>query len=87
MPANLSPEYKDAQAAFRRAREPQEKLACLREMLRTIPKHKGTEHLQAEIMKVMSGAAGAPGGGGGPMHGTPPASPPAAPSGSGSGSG
>jgi ribosome-interacting GTPase 1 len=49
MPANLSPEYKDAQEAFRRARDPQEKLECLREMLRTIPKHKGTEHLQAEI--------------------------------------
>jgi len=49
MPANLSPEYKDAQEKYRRAREPQEKLDCLREMLRTIPKHKGTEHLQAEI--------------------------------------
>ena len=49
MPANLSPEYKDAQEKFRRARDPQEKLEWLREMLRTIPKHKGTEHLQAEI--------------------------------------
>jgi ribosome-interacting GTPase 1 len=49
MPANLSPEYKKAQEAFRRAREPDEKLEGLREMLRTIPKHKGTEHLQAEI--------------------------------------
>jgi ribosome-interacting GTPase 1 len=49
MPANLSPEYKNAQEAFRRAREPKEKLECLREMLRTIPKHKGTEHLQADI--------------------------------------
>jgi ribosome-interacting GTPase 1 len=49
MPANLSPEYKQAQDAFRRAREPHEKLECLREMLRTIPRHKGTEHLQAEI--------------------------------------
>jgi len=49
MPANLSPEYKQAQEAFRRAREPHEKLDCLREMLRTIPRHKGTEHLQAEI--------------------------------------
>ena len=48
MPANLSPEYKKAQEAFRRARDPQEKLDGLREMLRTIPKHKGTEHLQAE---------------------------------------
>ncbi len=49
MPANLSPEYKDAEAAFRRAREPRERLGCLREMLRTIPKHKGTEHLQADL--------------------------------------
>ena len=49
MPANLSPEYKNAQDAFRKARDPQEKLECLREMLRTIPKHKGTEHLQADI--------------------------------------
>jgi ribosome-interacting GTPase 1 len=49
MPANLSPEYRQAQEAFRRAREPQEKLDCLREMLRTIPRHKGTEHLQAEL--------------------------------------
>ncbi len=49
MPANLSPEYKKAQEEYRRAREPQEKLECLREMLRTIPRHKGTEHLQAEI--------------------------------------
>ena len=49
MPANLSPEYKDAQDKFRKARDPQEKLEWLREMLRTIPKHKGTEHLQAEI--------------------------------------
>jgi len=49
MPANLSPEFKSAQAAFRKAREPNERLDCLREMLRTIPKHKGTEHLQADI--------------------------------------
>jgi ribosome-interacting GTPase 1 len=49
MPANLSPEYKNAQEAFRKARDPKEKLERLREMLRTIPKHKGTEHLQADI--------------------------------------
>jgi ribosome-interacting GTPase 1 len=49
MPANLSPEYKAAEAAFRRARDPRERLEWLREMLRTIPKHKGTEHLQADI--------------------------------------
>ena len=49
MPANLSPEYKAAEAAFRKAREPRERLEWLREMLRTIPKHKGTERLQADI--------------------------------------
>ena len=49
MPANLSPEYKAAEAAFRATREPRERLQWLREMLRTIPKHKGTEHLQADI--------------------------------------
>ena len=49
MPANLSPEYKAAEAAYRKAREPRERLEGLRDMLRTIPKHKGTERLQADI--------------------------------------
>lgn len=49
MPANLSPEYKSAEAEFRRARNAEDRLRWLREMLRTVPKHKGTEHLQADI--------------------------------------
>jgi ribosome-interacting GTPase 1 len=49
MPTNVTPEYRKAEAAYKRAREPQERLELLREMLRTIPKHKGTEHLQADI--------------------------------------
>ena len=49
MPANLSPEYKAAEAEFRGARSPEDRLRSLREMLRTLPKHKGTEHLQADI--------------------------------------
>jgi ribosome-interacting GTPase 1 len=49
MPTNVSPEYKKAEAEYRSAREPQDRLRCLKEMLRTIPKHKGTEHLQADI--------------------------------------
>jgi ribosome-interacting GTPase 1 len=49
VPANLSPEYKAAEAEFRRARAPEDRLRFLREMLRTVPKHKGTEHLQADI--------------------------------------
>lgn len=51
MPANLTPDYKAAEAAFRRARDPNERLSHLKEMLRLIPKHKGTEHLQAEIKR------------------------------------
>jgi uncharacterized protein len=51
MPANLSPEYKAAQAALRQARDPGERLHCLREMLRVMPKHKGTDHLQADIKR------------------------------------
>ena len=49
MPANLSPEYKAAEAEFRRTRNPEDRLRWLRVMLRTVPKHKGTEHLQADI--------------------------------------
>jgi len=46
MPANLTPEYKAVEAAFRQARDPRERLERLREMLRAIPKHKGTDRLQ-----------------------------------------
>ena len=49
MPANLSPEYKAAEANFRKTRDPQARLEWLREMLRVIPKHKGTDHLQGDI--------------------------------------
>ena len=49
MPANLTPDYKAAEAEFRKARNPEDRLRWLREMLRTVPKHKGTEHLQADI--------------------------------------
>jgi uncharacterized protein len=49
MPTNVSPEYKRAQEQYRKAREPADRLRYLREMLSTIPKHKGTEHLQADI--------------------------------------
>lgn len=49
MPANLSPEYRAAADALRRARDPEQRLECLREMLLVIPKHKGTDHLQADL--------------------------------------
>lgn len=49
MPTNVSPEYKKAQEQYRKARDPADRLKFLREMLSTIPKHKGTEALQADI--------------------------------------
>jgi ribosome-interacting GTPase 1 len=51
MPANLTPEYKAAEAAYRSARDPRERLERLRDMLRLIPKHKGTDHLQGDIRR------------------------------------
>ena len=72
MPANLSPEYKAAEAAFRKTREPRERLEWLREMLRTIPKHKGTEHLQADIKaRIKALAEEFEGGKKGGGHGSP----------------
>ena len=49
MAANLSPEYKAAEEAYRAAKEPAEKQLCLELMLKTIPKHKGTEKMQADL--------------------------------------
>lgn len=49
MPTNVTPEYKKAEAEYKVAREPRDRLVALRGMLRAIPKHKGTEHLQAGI--------------------------------------
>jgi ribosome-interacting GTPase 1 len=49
MPTNVTPEYKKAKEQFQKARDPEERLTWLKEMLRTVPKHKGTDHLQADI--------------------------------------
>jgi ribosome-interacting GTPase 1 len=49
MPANLPPDYHEVEARYRAARRPEEKLAALEEMLRIIPKHKGTDKLQADL--------------------------------------
>ena len=51
MPANLPPMYFEAEKRFRSARSPQEKIAALEEMLAIMPKHKGTDHLKAELRR------------------------------------
>jgi ribosome-interacting GTPase 1 len=54
MPANLTPAYKEAETGFRNAVTREEKIAALEEMLRVIPKHKGTEKLQANLRSRLS---------------------------------
>ena len=49
MPANLTAQYLKAEEAYRRATTLEEELNCLQVMLQEIPKHKGTDHLQAQI--------------------------------------
>jgi len=51
MPANLTPQYLEAESRYKQATTAQEKLAALEEMLSTIPKHKGTEKMQADIKR------------------------------------
>src|SRR5437016_14674694 len=54
MPANLTPQYLDAERRFREATTPEEQLVALNEMMATIPKHKGTEHMRADIRRRMA---------------------------------
>ena len=54
MPANLTPVYREAEAKFKAAVTREEKISALEEMLRVIPKHKGTEHLQADLRSRLS---------------------------------
>jgi len=49
MPANLPPQYFEAEKRFRLAKSPEEKIAALEDMLAIMPKHKGTDHLRAEL--------------------------------------
>jgi ribosome-interacting GTPase 1 len=51
MPANLTPAYLAADRKFKEATTPEAKLAALEEMLATIPKHKGTEKMQADLKR------------------------------------
>ena len=54
MPANLPPEYLEAEKRYRAAKNPPEKLACLEDMLTLLPKHKGTDKLRADLRRRIS---------------------------------
>jgi hypothetical protein len=51
MPANLPPQYFEAEKAFRRAKSSEEKIAALENMLAIMPKHKGTDKLRADLRR------------------------------------
>jgi small GTP-binding protein len=54
MPANLTPDYRRAEQDYKSAPSHQEKIEALERMLATLPKHKGTEKLQADIKHRLS---------------------------------
>jgi ribosome-interacting GTPase 1 len=54
MPANLPPQYFEAEKRYRAAREPEEKIAALEAMLAIMPHHKGTDRLHAVLRQKIA---------------------------------
>ena len=54
MPANLTPEYRDAERTFKEASTTAEKIDALEHMLAVIPKHKGTEKMQGDLRRRLA---------------------------------
>jgi len=49
MPANLPPQYYELEREYKDERDPREKLRLAQELLAMMPKHKGTDKLQADL--------------------------------------
>jgi small GTP-binding protein len=56
MAANLTPQYLEAEAEYKKARTPEERLECLKKMYSLLPKHKASEKLQADLKTKISAA-------------------------------
>jgi ribosome-interacting GTPase 1 len=56
MAANLTPQYLEAEAEYKRAQTAEERLACLKKMYALLPKHKASEKLQADLKTRISEA-------------------------------
>jgi ribosome-interacting GTPase 1 len=54
MAVNLTPQYLEAEAEYKRAQTAEERLECLKKMWALVPKHKASEKLQAEIKTKLS---------------------------------
>ena len=62
MPTNVPPQYHKVEEKYRQAKSPEEKLQYLKEMMSIIPKHKGTEHMRADLKRRMAELRAAPSG-------------------------
>jgi ribosome-interacting GTPase 1 len=51
MPANLPPQYYDAEKRYRAARTPEDKIEALETMMAIMPRHKGTDHLYGDLRR------------------------------------
>lgn len=60
MPTNLPPEAIEAERLYRAAKSTAEKIARLEEFISTIPKHKGTDKLRADLRRRLSKLKAAP---------------------------
>ena len=56
MAVNQSPEYTKAEEKYRAATTADERLRCLEEMLRLVPKHKASEKLQSQLKQKIKAA-------------------------------
>jgi len=56
MAVNLTPQYLEAEAEYKRAQTAEERLECLKRMWALVPKHKASEKLQAELKTKLSAA-------------------------------
>ena len=54
MPTNLPPEYYEVEKRYKEAQTTEEKIELLEELISTIPKHKGTDHLRADLRRRLS---------------------------------
>src|SRR5918992_5387930 len=54
MAVNLPPQYHDAEARYKKAQTPEDKLAALKEMWVILPKHKASEKVQADLKTKIS---------------------------------
>jgi ribosome-interacting GTPase 1 len=54
MPANLTPEYFKAEKWYKSATTDEERILALERMLAVMPKHKGTDHLKADLRRKLS---------------------------------